>query len=105
MTFSAHEIRQGLRDGSLAFCLPAAHENFTSAFLEEFSERVLKQHWCDVAGRSHLRITALLSHGDSEEDLAATIQNEYGADIQDLPRLPFWEVVRRCARSEPGAHS
>jgi hypothetical protein len=32
------------------------------------------------------------------EEVEATIRDEYGADITDLPGLPFWEVVRRCAR-------
>jgi len=98
MKMSADEIRAGLRDGTVIFCLPAAHENFTTAFLEDFSARILKQDWHDVASRSHLRIPALLDDDESEEDLAATIRFEYGADVTDLPGLPFWAVVRRCAR-------
>ena len=41
MEFSTEEIRDGLREGTIVFCLPAAHENFTCQFLEEFSERIL----------------------------------------------------------------
>jgi hypothetical protein len=98
MKMSIEEIRAGLRDGSVIFCLPAAHENFTRTFLEEFSARVLKREWQEVAGRTHLQISDLLDGDESLEEVAATIQDEYGADITDLPRLPFWEVVRRCAR-------
>lgn len=99
MTLTAREIREGLRDGSVTFCLPAAHENFTCAFLEDFSERILKQHWSDVALRSHLKIPALVED-ETEEDLAITIRFEYGADVSDLPGLPLWEVMRRCARKD-----
>jgi hypothetical protein len=97
MNLSAEEVRAGLRDGSVAFCLPPAHENFTSEFLEDFSERILRQAWYRVAARSHLRIPALLDNEESEEDLAAAIHFEYGADVTDLPGLPLWEVMRRCA--------
>jgi hypothetical protein len=99
MGYSTEEIRDGLREGTIVFCLPAAHENFTCQFLEEFSERILKQPWLDVAFRTHLQIPALLDDGESAEDLAANIQDEYGVDVTDLPGLPFWEVIRRCARS------
>ena len=103
---SIEEIRAGLRDGTLAICLPAAHENFASSFLEEFSERILKQSWCDVATRTHLKIPALLDEGETEEDAAAAIQFEYGTEISDLSGMPFWEVVRRCARHRvPAARS
>jgi len=98
MKLSAQEIREGLRDGTVTFCLQAAHENFTTSFLEEFSERILRQDWRDVATRSHLRMGALVEFEESEDDLVAAIRVEYGADISDLPGLPFWEVVRRCAR-------
>jgi hypothetical protein len=101
MTLSAREIREGLRDGSVTFCLPAAHENFACAFLEDFSERILKQQWSDVALRSHMKIPALVED-ETEEDLADTIFFEYGADVSDLPGLPLWEVIRRCARIEEG---
>lgn len=97
MTFSTDEIREGLLDGTIVLCLPAAHENFTSDFLEDFSARILKQHWLDVATRTHLNIPALLDHEESEDDLAETIEFEYGTDVSDLPGLPLWEVMRRCA--------
>jgi len=101
MLLSLEEMRAGLRDGSVIFCLPAAHENFTSEFLEDFSARILKQNWTDVASRTHLHIPALLDHNETEDDLAATIRDEYGADVSDLPGLPLWEVIRRCARPRP----
>jgi hypothetical protein len=102
MAMSAEEIRAGLRDGTVVFCLPAAHENFTTAFLEDFSERILKQNWLDVANRGHLHLPALVDGEESEEDLAAAIHFEYGADVSDLRGLPLWEVMSRCAnRSRP----
>jgi hypothetical protein len=97
MTMTTEELRTGLRDGTVLFCLPAAHENFTSYFLETFSARILKQSWYDVAPRTHLGIPALVDQTESEEDLAATIQFEYGTDVSDLPGLPLWPVMRRCA--------
>ena len=96
---NTHEIREGLRDGTVVFCLPPAHENFTSEFLEEFSIRILHQDWQDVAARSHLRIPALIEGDESEQELADTIRFEYGADVTDLPGLPLWQVIRRCAEA------
>ena len=98
MNISVDEVRAGLRDGTVTFCLPPAHENYTSAFLQDFSARILKQNWLDIAFRSHLKIPALMDDDESEEDLAATIRFEYGADVTDRPGLPFWAVIRRCAR-------
>lgn len=98
MTLTTEQIRAGLRDGTVVFCMPPAHENFTCDFLEDFSERILRQNWQDVATRSHLHIPALLDNDETEEDLAATISSEYGADVSDLPGLPLWEVIARCAR-------
>jgi hypothetical protein len=95
MTYTSAEIREGLKDGSIVLCLPPAHENFTNEFLEDFSARILKQDWTDVAPRTHLRIPALV--GESEDDIVATIEDLYGADVSDLPGLPLWEVMRRCA--------
>jgi hypothetical protein len=97
---SIEQIRNGLRDGTVVFCLPPAHENYTSEFLEEFSERILKQHWNDVAARSHLKMPALMDNDESESDLAIAIAVEYGADVSDLPGLPLWEVIRRCAHRQ-----
>ena len=99
MDFSTDEIRDGLREGTIVFCLPAAHENFTNEFLNEFSERILGQDWLDVAFRTHLRIPALLDDDESADDLIETIHHAYGVDVTDLPELPFWEVLGRCARS------
>ena len=79
--------------------MPPAHENFTSAFLKEFSERILGLDWLDIASRSHLHIPALLDDGESMDVIAAAIRDEYGADVSDLPGLPFWKVLERCARS------
>ena len=98
MKLSSDEIRNGLRDGTIVLCLPAAHENFTSEFLEDFSARILKQGWLEVAPRTHLQIPALVDNDESEDDLVAIIQEVYGADVSDLPGLPLWEVMRRCAR-------
>jgi hypothetical protein len=108
MTMTVEEIRKGLRDGSLAICLPAAHDDFTSEFLEQFSARILKQHWLDVAPRTHLGIPALVDNTESEEDLAEAIEFEYDADVSDLPGLPLWEVLHRCvrrAKRSPGMRS
>lgn len=99
MEMSTEEIRAGLRDGTVIFCLPPAHENFTSAFLKEFSERILRQDWLDIADRSHLHIPALLDDGESMDEIAVAIRDEYGADLSDLSGLPFWTVLGRCARS------
>jgi hypothetical protein len=98
MTLTTEQIREGLRDGTVVFCMPPAHENYTCDFLEDFSERILRQNWHDVASRSHLQIPALLDNDETEEELAATIRTEYGADVSDLPGLPLWEVIARCAR-------
>jgi hypothetical protein len=99
MTLTVAEIREGLRAGTVVLCLPPAHENFTMEFLEEFSFRILKQDWVDVAARTHLRIPALVDGVESEDDLAEAIQEIYGADVSDLPGLPLWEVINRCAHS------
>jgi hypothetical protein len=98
MTISLEEFRAGLRDGSILFCMPAAHADFTSDFLEHFSVRVLKQHWHDVADRAYLKIPALVDDMDAEEEVASTIRLEYGVDVEDLCGLSLWEVIRRCAR-------
>jgi hypothetical protein len=31
--------------------------------------------------------------------LTVLAKEMYGVDVSDLPGLPFWEVVRRCARA------
>jgi hypothetical protein len=98
MGMSVAEIRAGLRDGTVVFCLPAAHENFTRVFLDGFSERILKRDWRDVAHCGHLQISALVDDDESMEEMVANIRDEYGTEIADLPELPLWEVLRRCAR-------
>jgi hypothetical protein len=102
MAMSVEEFRRGFRDGTLAFCMPAAHAEFSSEFLDDFSERILKLDWREVLARAHFRVPSLLIAGDSEDDLVAAIQVNYGADVSDLPGLPLWDVLRRCA---PGTHS
>jgi hypothetical protein len=99
MTLTIAEIREGLKAGTVVLCLPPAHENFTTEFLEDFSVRILKQDWLDVAPRTHLRIPALIDGTETEADLVATIHGVYGADVSDLPGLPLWEVMSRCAHA------
>ena len=79
------------------FCLPAAHADLTNDFLEQFSERILKQSWSEVAEVAHLRIPALLKNPESEQALADAIALAYGADVSDLHGLSLWAVLRRCA--------
>jgi hypothetical protein len=98
MGMTVEEYREGFRNHTLAFCMPAAHAEFSSHFLDEFSERILKKDWRDVSAASFSRIPSLLSGEESEDEVAAEIQEAYGVDVSDLPGLPFWEVVRRCAR-------
>jgi len=94
---TAREIAEGLRDGTLSFCLPLTHEEFTTAFLDDFSRRILGRDWREVCVSS--RVPSLLDDEDAEEDeIVAAIDTTYGVDVSDLPGLPLWEVVRRCAR-------
>ncbi len=99
MKMSVEDFREGFRNGTLAFCMPAAHAEFSSEFLDDFSERILKQDWREVLACSECRVPSLLSGDDSDDDLIAAIQANYGADVSDLPGLPLWEVVRRCAQT------
>ena len=99
MDMTVEEYREGFRNHTLAFCMPAAHAELSSHFLDEFSERILKKDWRDVSAASGSRIPSLLSDEESEDEVAAEIHEAYGVDVSDLPGLPFWEVVRRCARS------
>ena len=96
---SVEDYRQGFRNGTLAFCMPAAHAEFSTEFLDDFSERILKQDWRDVLAHADSRIPSLLNGDDSDDDLVAAIQANYGADVSDLPGLPLWEVIRRCAQT------
>ena len=103
MQMSVEDFREGFRNGTLAFCLPAAHAEFSNEFLDDFSERILKQDWRDVLACSPFRVPSLLFCEDSEADLVAAIEANYGADVSDLPGLPLWEVLRRCAGTRRGA--
>ncbi len=95
------ELKQGLRDGSLAFCLPAAHAEFSTEFLDDFSQRILKRDWRDVSMASLSRVPTLLAAGDeSEADLIEDVYCNYGVDVSDLEGLPLWDVVRRCAAAK-----
>jgi hypothetical protein len=96
---TTEEYREGFRNHTLAFCMPAAHAEFSSHFLEEFSARILKKDWRDASQASGSRIPSLLNDEESEDEVAAEIHEVYGVDVSDLPGLPFWEVVRRCAQS------
>ena len=98
MQMSLEEFRQGLRDGTVVFCMPAAHAEFSTEFLDDFSERILKHDWRDILD-SPFVVPTLLDGEESEDELVAAVMTNYGADVSDLPGLPLWEVVRRCART------
>ena len=55
---SVEDFREGFRNGTLAFCMPAAHAEFCSEFLDGFSERILKQDWRDVLASADCMISA-----------------------------------------------
>jgi hypothetical protein len=97
MAMTVEDYRQGFRNHTLAFCMPAAHAEFSSDFLDEFSERILRKDWREVSLASNSRIASLVSGDVSEEEIAGEIEALYGVDVSDLPGLPLWEVVRRCA--------
>lgn len=99
MNLTLDELKEGLRNGTLAFCLPAAHAEFSSKFLDDFSERILKRDWREVSHSSYSRVPSLLDVADSSDDVVEDIYCQYGVDVSDLDGLPFWEVVRRCAGS------
>jgi hypothetical protein len=99
MKMSVEDFREGFRNGTLAFCMPAAHAEFSSEFLDDFSERILKQDWREILASSDCRVPSLLHGDDTDDDLVAAILANYGADVSDLPGLPLWEVVRRCAQT------
>lgn len=99
MTMTVEDYRQGFRNHTLAFCMPAAHAEFSSDFLDEFSERILKKDWREISLASNSLIPSLVSEEESEEEIAGEIEALYGVDVSDLPGLPLWEVVRRCAAS------
>jgi hypothetical protein len=97
MQLTLNELKEGLRKGTLAFCLPAAHAEFSSEFLDDFSERILKRDWREVTLSGFSRVPSLLDVAEPTEDLVEDIYCHYGVDVSDLEGLPFWEVVRRCA--------
>ena len=45
MNMTVEDFRQGFRDHTLAFCMPAAHAEYSNDFLEEFSARILRRDW------------------------------------------------------------
>ena len=67
--------------------------------LDDFSERILKQDWREVLAHADTRIPSLLSGDAVDDDVVAAIQANYGTDVSDLPGLPLWEVIRRCAQT------
>ena len=97
MQMSVENFRQGFRNGTLTFFLPAAHAELSSDFLEEFSERILKQDWREVSMVAHLRLSKLLTDDDTECDLVASVHENYHLDLGDVADLTLWEVIRRCA--------
>lgn len=97
MQLTVEEYREGFRNHTLAFCMPAAHAEYTSEFLQQFSERVLNQDWRDLPLETDARVPSLITEEVSEPEMVATILELYGVDVSDLPGLPLWDVVRRCA--------
>jgi hypothetical protein len=97
MVLTLEELKEAIRDGTLTFCMPAAHAEFSSEFLEDFSQRVLKYDWRHVMECSDFRAPSLLNVTGEKDELVAAIDLNYGADVSDLPGLPLWEVLRRCA--------
>jgi hypothetical protein len=97
MKMTAEDYREGFRNHTLAFCMPAAHAEFSSEFLEQFSERILRKDWREVSTLEYSRAPSLLTGNESEDEVVAEIYVQYGVDVSDLPGLPLWEVMRRCA--------
>jgi hypothetical protein len=96
MKMSFEQLKEGIRNGTVMFCLPAAHAEFSNDFLEDFSCRILKKDWREILECAEFGSPSLLVGDDSEDDLVAAILANYGADVSDLPGLPLWEVIRRC---------
>lgn len=97
MKMTVEDYREGFRNHTLAFCMPAAHAEFSSDFLDEFSERILKKDWREVSALDESEVPSLLAVSESEDEVVAEIEVQYGVDVSDLPGLPLWEVIRRCA--------
>lgn len=96
MAMTVEDFREGFRNHTLAFVMPAAHDEFSSDFLDQFSERILNKNWRDLSLAKNSCIATLLAGVETEEEVVAEIHEHYGVDVSDLPGLPFWEVVRRC---------
>jgi hypothetical protein len=90
------QLKQGLRDGTLAFCMPAAHAELSSEFLEDFSERILKQDWREVSLYAPQPMCELLAE-DSEGNFVTAIEMNYHVNGSALAMLTLWEVMRCCA--------
>lgn len=100
MQLSVEEFRAGFRNGTLAFFMPAAHAELSSEFLEDFSERILKQDWRDVSMHAHRSMHELLANDDSEVDLFASIEENYGLKVVGLADMTLWEVIRCCSGAD-----
>lgn len=97
MQLSLQQLQEGLRDGTLAFCLPVAHAELPGDFLDDFSERILKQDWREVSMHAHHPLCELVADDDTEMDLVVSIEENYHIDASRLAELTLWEVMRRCA--------
>lgn len=97
MQLSLEQLKEGLREGSLAFCLPVAHAELAGDFLESFSERILKQDWREVSMYAHLPLRDLLADDDSEMDLLASLEENYSIHAGSLAERTLWEVMHWCA--------
>lgn len=97
MQISFEQLKEGIRNGTVMFCLPAAHAEFSNDFLDDFSARVLKRDWREILEDNQQETPSLIGGEETEDDLKAAIEVNYGADVSDLPGLPMWEVLKRCA--------
>jgi hypothetical protein len=64
-------------------------------FVAEFSRRVLGCEWENVGASEW---SSALDFTDAPRELlVARIRNNYGVDVDDIPDLNLWEVLRRCS--------
>jgi hypothetical protein len=64
-------------------------------FVHEFSRRILGCEW-ETVGATDL--SSALDFADmTREQLVARVRMNYGVDVDDIPGLNLWEVIRRCA--------
>jgi hypothetical protein len=64
-------------------------------FVQEFSRRVLGCEWADIGATE---FSSALDFTDASRWLiVARIRNNYGVDVDDIPDLNLWEVLRRCS--------